>query len=144
VTIGVAGVGVVSGTLKFPLPGGPIVANGLRQAGVVGLAAPGTGQAVGSGLGNALNASAQYQGASPGVGSGADTSKVIRANKATLQPLLITNLQGAGINGDTATQLSAGLAIGISNLFLIGVGFGGVSGSASPVPAASTSLSVIS
>lgn len=143
VTVGVAGAGTVAGKIFMPSPGGPIVANGLRQSGVIGLTAPGVGQSVGTGVAQAFNSSAQYQGTSAGVGTGADTSKVIRANKATLQPLLISNLQGAGLQGVSVARFSVGLALGIADLLLTATGVGGVTGSGSPVPASSTSISVV-
>jgi hypothetical protein len=142
-TAGVAGAGTVAGKMLFPSPGGPIVANGLRTSGVIGVTAAGVGQAIGTGVATALNSSAQYQGTSAGVGTGADVSKVARANKATLQPLLISNLQAARVNGVTVTRLSIGLALGIADLVLTGTGLGGVTGSASAVAATSTSISVI-
>lgn len=142
-TTGTAGAGTVAGKMFFPLPGGPIIIGGLTQAGVTGTTAAGVGSAIGSGLTQALNTGAQYQGTSAGVGTGSDVSKVARANSATLQPLLISNLAGAQVKGVTATQFAAGLAIGIANLVLTGTGTGGVTGSASAVAATSTSISVI-
>lgn len=142
-TSGVAGAGTVAGKMLFPSPGGPIVASGLTQSSVLGLTAAGVGQVIGAGLGSAFNASAQYQGTSPGVGTGADVSKVARANKATLQPLLLSNLQGARVNGITLPQFATGLALGIADLVLTGTGLGGVTGSASIVGATSTSISVV-
>lgn len=142
-TTGTAGGGTVAGKMLFPLPGGPIVVGGLSQAGITGVTAAGVGAAIGSGVAQALNAGAQYQGTSAGVGTGSDVSKVARANNATLQPLLVSNLAGAQVKGVTAAQFAVGLAIGIANLVLTGTGTGGVTGSASAVAATSTSISVI-
>jgi len=142
ITSGTAGVGSVNGKLGFS--GAPnLVSIALNQAGVTGPTANGTGMAVGAGTLATLNASAQYTGASAGVGTGADVSKVSNANPATLIPILLANLSGQQVAGASTTQLATGLANGISTLMLTGAGAGGVVGPASPIGAAGTSVSVV-
>lgn len=140
--VGVAGVGTVQGKL-FVLNGAALVIAGLNQAGISGPSAQGLGTAVGSGVASALNASLQYRGASPGVGSGIDVSKVSLSNVGTLIGLLLANLQAAQVNGPQAPRLASGLGIGIANLVQTGFGFGGVSGAPSPIPAVSRSISLV-
>jgi hypothetical protein len=142
VTSGVAGAGSVNGKL-FVVNGAALVVAGLNQAGVTGPSAQGLGTAVGSGVAATLNASAQYTGASPGVGVGADVSKVSLSNSATLIGILLGNLQAAQVNGAQAPRLANGLGLGIANLLQTGFGFGGVAGSPSPIPAVSTSISLV-
>jgi hypothetical protein len=141
-TVGVAGVGTVNGKL-FVLNGVALVTAGLNAAGINGPSAQGLGTAVGSGVSSVLNSSLQYSGTSPGVGTGADTSKISLANAGTLIPLLLTNLQASQINGQQAARLATGLGNGIANLVQTGFGFGGVTGSPSPVAAVSTSVSLV-
>lgn len=141
-TVGVAGVGTVNGKM-FVLNGAALVVAGLNQAGISGPSAQGLGTAVGSGVASVLNSSMQYSGTSPGVGSGADTSKVSLSNSGTLIGILLANLQAAQVNGQQAPRLASGLGLGIANLVQTGFGFGGVAGSPSPVPAVSTSISLV-
>jgi hypothetical protein len=140
--VGLAGVGSVNGKM-FVLNGAALVVAGLQQAGINGPTSQGVGTAVGSGVASVLNASLQYSGASPGVGVGADTSKVSLSNSATLIALLLTNLQAAQVNGQLAPRFASGIGLGIANLVQTGFGFGGVSGSPSVVPAVSTSVSLV-
>lgn len=142
VTAGTAGVGTVNGKMLFS--GAPnLVSAALAQAGVTGPTAPGTGLAIGAGVLATLNASAQYTGASAGVGTGSDTSKTTNANPAPLIPILISNLGSQTVAGADVSRFATGIANGISNLVLTGTGLGGVVGSASPVGAAGTSVSVV-
>jgi hypothetical protein len=142
VTTGVLGGGTVNGKL-FVTGGAALVVAGLASAGMTGPAASGLGAAVGSGVASVLNSTAQYFGSSPGVGVGSDVSKVSLSNSATLIGILLGNLQGSGVNGPLASQLATGLGTGIAGIVQTGFGFGGVTGSPSPIPAASTSLSTV-
>jgi hypothetical protein len=142
VTAGTAGVGTVNG--KILLTGAPnLVSLALQQAGVTGPSSSGVGLSVGAGVLSTFNASAQYSGASAGVGTGSDTSKVSNANSAALIPIILGNLNAQAVAGVSNTTLATGLANGIASLLLTGTGLGGVVGSASPVGAAGTSVSVV-
>ena len=142
VTAGTAGVGTVNG--KIQLTGAPnLVSLALQAAGVTGPVSPGVGLSVGTGVLSTFNTWAQYTGASAGVGTGSDSSKVTNANPATLIPILLGNLTAQAVAGTSNTALATGLANGIANLLLTGLGLGGVVGSASPVGAAGTSVSVV-
>lgn len=142
VSVGVAGAGTVTGKM-FVQNGARFCVAGLQQAGVAGVSAQGVGAAVGTGVAAVLNAALEYRGTAPGVGSGFDASKVRAANPATLIPTLTSNMQSVGLNGISAPLVATGLSIGIANLVQTGFGFGGVSGSPSPVPAVSTSISSV-
>jgi hypothetical protein len=142
VTTGTAGAGSVNGKLGFSGPAN-LVSAALTQAGVTGPTAPGIGGAVGRGVLATLNASAQYTGASVGVGTGSDVSKVSNSNSATLIPILLANLGSQSVGGASASQLATGLGRGIADLVKTGAGAGGVVGIASPVAAAGTSVSVV-
>lgn len=142
VTSGVAGVGTVNGKL-FVSGGAGLVVAALAQAGLVGPTGIGIGTAVGTGVASVLNASAQYIGASPGVGVGSDVTKVSFTNGATLIGLLFPNLQAVLVRGPLSSQLATGLGNGIAQMMSTGYGFGGVVGSPSPIPAVSTSLNTV-
>jgi hypothetical protein len=142
ITAGVAGAGAVNGKMFFT-GGIGLVIGGLTQAGITGPSAQGLGTAVGGGVSQILNSSAQYAGISAGVGVGGDVSKVSLANPATLIPLLLTNLQATGLNGPQAARLATGLGTGLAQFVQTGFGFGGVTGSPSPVPAIGTSVSLV-
>lgn len=139
-TTGMAGVGMVTGTLQF------VIAGQMQAAfvayGIVGQTAPGIAQMIESGLGTGL-ASAQYTGSSIGVGVGTDTSKVSFANQASLLPILLTALKGQSVGGATVNQFAAALSQGIAQIIQTGVGFGPVTGPAGNIPAVGTSNSVI-
>jgi hypothetical protein len=141
-TVGVAGAGTVQGKM-FVLNGAALVVAGLNQVGINGPSAQGLGTAIGAGVASVLNSSMQYSGTSAGVGVGADVSKVSLSNSATLVGILLANLQAAQVNGQQAPRLASGLGLGIANLVQTGFGFGGVTGSPSPVPAVSTSISLV-
>ncbi len=141
VTIGVAGTGAVNGKIQFVSNGATI--GTLAAAGIRGTNSLGIAISVENGVASALNASAQYTGSSIGVGVGSDTCKVALANSGTLIGILIPNLQGAGVNGTLAAQLGTGLGNGLATLIQTGYGFGGVTGSPSPVSASGTSLSLV-
>ena len=142
VTVGVAGAGTVNGKM-FVLNGAALVVAGLNQVGINGPSAQGLGTAIGAGVASVLNSSMQYSGASAGVGVGTDVSKVSLSNSATLVGILLGNLQAAQVNGQQAPRLASGLGLGIANLVNTAFGFGGVVGSPSPVPAVSTSISLV-
>ena len=142
-TVGVAGAGNVQGKFFFVGQGAPLMIAGLNSAGLTGLNATFLGTAVGNGVWSALNALAQYTGTSAGVGVGADASTIPNANEGTLLPILQANLAGQAILGINSAQLAQGLARGIADIVKTGVGIGGVTGSASIVPATSTSVSVV-
>jgi len=141
-TVGVAGAGSVNGKLFFA-GGTALVIAGLQQAGINGQSAAGLGTAVGSGLATVLNSAAQYSGISAGVGVGGDVSKISLSNSATLIGILLANLQASGVNGQMAPRVAQGLGIGIADMVQTGFGFGGVTGSPSPVPATGTSISLV-
>jgi hypothetical protein len=141
-TVGVAGVGSVNGKL-FVTGGTALVVAGLQQAGINGPSAAGLGTAVGAGLSSVLNSAAQYSGTSAAVGVGGDVSKVSLSNSGTLIAILLGNLQASGINGQTAARLAQGLGLGIAQMVQTGYGFGGVTGSPSPIPAVGTSISLV-
>lgn len=139
-TTGVAGAGAVYGKLSVipsPLP----VNLGMTLSGLLGPSAPSVGRAVGVGVAAAINASAAYQGVSPGVGTGTDVSKVTFANGPALT-LLITNVAASmGMVGPSMPQLANGLGTGIAALLMTGTGLGTVTGPAGPSPSVSTSIS---
>jgi hypothetical protein len=142
-TIGVAGAGAVNGKLFFVGQGGALMIAGLKSAGLTGLSATFLGTAVGNGVWVALNSLAQYVGTSAGVGIGVDVSTIPNANEGALLPILQGNLAGQAILGQNSAQLAQGLARGIADIVKTGIGIGGVTGSPSPIPAVSTSVSLV-
>jgi len=143
VTAGTSGTGSVNGKMQFTGPGGGLVLPALNAAGVKGPSSTGIGTSVGAGVLSTLNASAQYSGASFGVGVGTDVSKVVRANAATLIPIMLGNFQAQSVGGPNGPQLARGLSNGIASIVLTGTGFGGVVGLGSPVGGTGTSTSVL-
>lgn len=140
-TTGAAGGGQVTGKLvlpPFPLP----VIGGLTGVGMVGLNAPQVGAAVGIGIGTAYSASGGYVGQSVGA-IGADVSKVVFANPATLVANLNAAMAAQGIIGVASKQLSVGLASGIASMFLTGFGAGVSVGAGGPAPGIGVSRSSI-
>ena len=111
-------------------------------AGLVGVSAPQIATAVGVGIGNAYSATGQYIGTSTGA-IGADISKVVFANPATLTPLLVSSLAVQGVVGPAAVQLCAGLAPGIASMFLTGFGTGVAAGPTGPSPGTGVSKSSV-
>jgi len=139
---GTLGSGIVNG--KFILPPIPLpVVVALSGVGLVGASASQVAAAVGIGVGTAYSATGQYIGTSVGVGVGADVSKVIFANPATLQPLLIGGMASQGITGAAAIQLASGLAVGIAAMFLTGFGTGVAAGPTGPLPGTGVSKSSV-
>lgn len=126
-TVGASGLGTVVGSLAVP-PNQALVSAGLSAAGVAGQASPNLAKMLAVGLSVGLS-SAQYTGPSVGVGSGVDTSTVAIANSLTLSTLL-----SAQFTGSSGSQVSAGIALGISNLLLASTGAGVVTGPSSGSP----------
>jgi hypothetical protein len=138
---GTLGGGVVNGKFILPPVPAPVVAS-VAAGGLIGLSAPQIGTAVGTGIGTAYSASGQYIGTSVGA-IGADISKVVFANPATLTPLLIAGLAAQGIIGPAALQLAAALSPGIAAMFLTGFGTGVAAGPTGPSPGTGVSKSSI-
>lgn len=134
VTSGTAGAGSVLGNLTVPAQPAPVF-QAFQDMGVVGETSNDLAVAVAIGISTSFSA-AQYTGASVGVGSGTDVSKVVSTNPATLVPLL-----QLGIVGASSSIVSFALGYGIANLLLLGTGTGLVTGPFSPTPATGTSTS---
>jgi len=138
---GTLGGGAVTGKFVLPPVPAPVVAS-VAGAGLVGVSAPQIATAVGVGIGNAYSATGQYIGTSTGA-IGADISKVVFANPATLTPLLVSSLAIQGVVGPAAVQLCAGLAPGIASMFLTGFGTGVAAGPTGPSPGTGVSKSSV-
>jgi hypothetical protein len=140
VTTGVVGSGLVNGKLLVP-PVPITVPAASTSVGLLGFVSPSMARAVGIGVATAFSAAGQYQGASVGVGTGSDISKVVVANPAAL----ILSIQGvaasAGMVGGDMPRLATALGTGISTLLLTGTGVGVVTGPAGPLPAGGSSIS---
>jgi len=139
VTAGFLGAGTATGKVTF-VPTGQIIF-ALNSVGLNGPTAQGLGAAIEAGLVAILNVNASYIGVSVGVGTGTDITKVSISNPATLLPILLANLQAAGINGQQAAQLASGLSTGIAALVQTGSGFGAVAGPPGVFPSGGTSIS---
>lgn len=138
---GTLGAGVVTGKFTLPPVPAPVVAS-LAAVGLIGPASAQIGVAVGTGVGTSYSAAGMYTGASVGA-IGADVSKVVFANPATLVPSLIGGLASAGLVGPSAARLAAGLAPGIATMFMTGFGVGAAAGPAGPAPGTGVSKSSI-
>lgn len=145
VTTGQAGAGSISLGKLFMLPAIPVVMAGLSGASQNGPTAPLLAKAVSIGLATAISGSGTYSGLSVGVAIGADVSKVVFANPATLVPLLTANMVGdLGGFGANAASVAAGLAVGIANQVLTITGVGVVAGTPVPLPIPSVGISPFS
>lgn len=140
VTTGVAGAGVVTGKLTITPAPLPLPAS-FASTGFKGFDVPGVASAIGFGVANAFNSLAAYQGASAGVGTGADVSKVTVSNGPSLILLLNTVAGSQGLVGYDIPRLSSALGTGIATLLATGTGVGVVTGPAGPAPAVGTSFS---
>ena len=137
--VGALGGGTVTGKIfmaPVPLP----LSAAAGSAGLVGPLSPQMATAVGVGIANALNASAGYQGVSTGA-IGADLSKIVAANPATLIAALVQSFYAFQIRGPTAGTLAVGLGSGIATMFLTGTGTGVAVGGAGPSPGVGVSKS---
>lgn len=145
ITTGQAGAGTVTLGKLFMVPAIPLITAGLAGANVKGPTSLTLAKAVSVGLATAISGSGTYTGPSVGVAVGADTSKVVFANPATLVPLLALNmgadLGGFGVN---APAVAAGLAVGIANQVLTITGVGVVAGTPVPFPTPSVGSSPFS
>jgi hypothetical protein len=141
VVSGTLGSGVVNGKLIIPPIPIPVVGS-VVGIGLVGVSAPQIANAVGIGVGTVYTSLGQYIGVSVGA-IGADVSKVVLANPATLTPLLISSLSAQGVVGPSAVQLCVGISPGIAAMFLTGTGTGISTGTATPTLGVGSSKSSI-
>lgn len=139
-TTGFAGSGLVTG--KVFLQGSGLVPAAMAG---VGLSSVGVeiGRAIEAGIVETVQASAQYAGASAGVGTGSDVSSVRLVSQAGLLVLLTSALRGAQIEGLSSSQLAAGISAGVAALTRTCTGVGVVAGANAGVPGAGTSLSAM-
>lgn len=142
VTTGAAGAGAVLGTINVPPVPLPVNA-AFAGAGILGPSGQQMARGIGVGVALAFTANAQYIGASAGVGSGTDVSKITVANPATLTAAVLAAAPAVGFAGANLAQIAAAVGTGVSALLLTGTGVGGVAGPAGPAPAAGTSVSKV-
>lgn len=139
VAVGTGGVGnIMAPTTKLIVPPNPgLMMGAFAGAGLVGPSGSSLATVIAIGISTAFTSAGQYQGLSPMVGVGSDTSKITVANAASLIGLLNVNL-GAG---PLAGVLSIGLGNGIAALLLQGFGMGAITGVPAPYPASGATLS---
>lgn len=139
VTGGSAGAGIVSGKLYCP-PAPPLIIGACASAGMTGVMMSSLATSVSIGLSNTINQTGFYSGASVGVSGGADASKALISNAATLMPMLLGGMAAVGMTGVTLPMLATGLGNGIAlNLALV---FGtGIVSPVAPAPAAAAGTS---
>lgn len=143
---GTAGAGIilpVTTRLTVP-PNVPGVLAALTAAGLNGPLGLALATVVTAGIAGSFTAYGQYTGTSAGVGVGADISKVVVANPATLMATLAAAIGPMyGTGGPALGMLCAGLANGISALLLGGTGIGSVTGPPSPSGGVGVTNSVV-
>jgi hypothetical protein len=139
VTTGAVGSGTVMGKMYVVPAPLPVPAQALTV--LFGVQASSVARAVGLGIAAGFNASAAYQGASVGVGTGSDISKVSLANGPSLVLALSAAAASTGLVGVDIARLCAALGPGIATLLLTGTGTGVVAGPVGPSPGAGTSIS---
>ena len=146
VSTGTAGGGAVNPlttTITVPNNVGAVL-GALSAAGMVGPLGMSLAPVVSSGISTAFSSAAQYTGTSAGVGIGADVSKIVVANPATLISMLMSTLSASlGGGGPALFIFATGLGNGIAALLLGGFGVGTVQGTASPSSAVGVTNSVV-
>lgn len=126
------------------VPPAPLPVSAAALAVLFGNTAPSIALAIGLGVANAFNASALYQGASVGVGTGIDVSKVSFTNGPSLTAALSAAASASSLTGVNVPLICAALGPGIASLILTGIGVGVTAGPGGPLPAGGTSLSWVS
>lgn len=139
VTAGAVGAGTVFG--KVFITPAPIIVPTSALAVLFGNMAPSVARAVGLGVAAAFNSSALYQGASAGVGTGTDLSKVSLSNGPALVLALNAAAGSMTLAGVDVPRVMVALGTGVANLVLTGTGVGTVAGPVGPSPGAGTSTS---
>ena len=144
VTTGVIGAGTVTGAITFT--GVPAAVLGAMSA-LPGPNTPALATVISNGITAGL-AGLPYLGASVGVGTGADVSRVVSVNVPALAAVLrTTHASLCAVQGGTGSRVPAfydALASGIVTVILTGTGFGAVAptGPLGPSSSVGTSTSV--
>lgn len=138
-TNGAAGAGQVQGKMFF-VPNTVAMNVAFTSVGLNGPTARLLANGLAVGITTALNTTAQYRGSSTGA-IGADVSKVVFANPATLIPLLKANLGSQQINGLSSNLLCTAISNGVVGIMLTGTGTGISVGGAGPAPSTGISRS---
>jgi len=139
VVTGTVGGGSVTGKVFISPSPLPLPAT-ILAAGFAGLKAPRVAAGIGMGVSTAINVSGAYLGLTVGA-CGADVSKVVFANPASLTGILIGCCNANGLVGPQTPLLASGIANGIATMLLTGTGIGTAIGFPGPVPGAGTSRS---
>lgn len=145
---GISGAGSINpvSTKITVIPAIPLYLSAFSGANLNGPLATSLASVMATGISQAFGSSAQYVGPVPGVGAGADVSKVVTANAATLATTLNSTLRGTLGSGQALPLMVKGLSDGITQHLLTGIGAGSVVGSTTVPPApssATTNSSVI-
>lgn len=138
-TTGAAGQGRVQGKMFF-VPNTTPMSLAFTAVGLKGTTAKQLSKGIAIGITTALNTGAQYRGSSTG-SIGADISKVVFANPATLIPILKANLSSQQILGLSSNLLCTAISNGVSGIILTGTGTGVSVGPAGPSPSTGISRS---
>ena len=138
-TNGAAGAGTVSGKVYCP-PAPPLIIGTCTAAGMVGVMSAALATSVSIGLSNTINQTAFYMGPSVGVSGGADFSKIIVSNSATLILSIMGGMAAMGMSGPTVPMLATGIGNGIAGNLALGFGTGIVAPVA-PAPAVASGAS---
>lgn len=140
-TNGAAGGGTVTGKLAF-VPVIPAMSAAFTANTLVGPSAKKLAFAISKGVQSSLTASAEYRGQSTGA-IGADISKVVFANPATLIPILKSNMGAKRLLGLSTTLLASAIATGVVAIVMTGTGTGVAAGPAGPAPSTGISRSKV-
>ena len=128
---GTGTIGVPASRITVP-PNTGLLVSALSGAGMQGPLSLSLASSVAAGIATGFSLYAQYTGVSVGVGVGADVSKVVLANAATLVGILEVTLRASMGPGLALSMMSLGLGNGIASLLLLGVGAAPVVGSTTP------------
>ena len=120
------------------VPAVSVMSAALLGAGMAGPLSQSLATIIAFGVSAAFNTVGQYSGVSGSVAVGADVSKVVACNAATLIAILQMTLAGAlGSGGPALPQMATGLGNGIAGLLWTAAGTGVITG----VPSSTTVVS---
>lgn len=137
ITSGVAGSGVVTGTIILP-PNPALVVSIFSSFGIIGPTSSLLATAIAIGFSTAMS-TVQYQGVSVGVSAGSDVSRIIPVNIPVLSALILANYPTPGV---LTPVLAGAISTAVATLLTTATGIGVVVPLVpAPSPAAGTSIS---
>lgn len=130
-------------TRLFIVPNVPAMLAGLHSAGMKGPMAQSLATIMAIGIATTFSKIGQYAGTAAGVGVGTDSSKISKANVATLTTTLEVFMATFMGPGPANTMMAEGIARGVTDMLKSGTGVGMVVGTPAPYPGSGPTNSVV-